>query len=514
MKSLSHNGIIIPKYEAAGLSIIILRGLSGAKSRQGQKIKLTPLQEEMAVALMRQAHLDCFKDPVFIRNFMRDFSRELGDKTIRFDDIDFSPVRKFVENAKAAREGLTKEQRKALREQRKKVSQANKNKYGYATVDGEKIEIAAFRAEPAGIFKGRGDHPLRGRWKPAVRKQDIVLNLSPKSPMPEGFVQREWDPNGRWIAKWDNNRKYVWLSPNSHIRQKDEVEKFEKAVELSNNINGVRLHIMMNMRGQDVKRRKIATCCFLIDNLGIRVGDEKSEDEADTVGATTLRPEHLRILGNTVRFKFLGKDGVLFDKTVEMPKPVLLNLTEFIKDGKTIFNGISSVNVNAFLKEAMPGLTGKVFRTYLGTKAAKEFIENAKVHKDESTRNKKLVFKGSAFQAAKILNHKRKVPATFEQSIKNKEERILKLLAKATPASLKRADELKAEVDKAIEQKEFNINTSLRSYIDPRVYQKWAKKTDTDLNKMYPAGLRKKFSWALPADEKTVLPKPSEKGKV
>lgn len=505
MKSLSHNGIIIPKYEAVGLSVIILRGLSGAKSRKGQKIKLNPLQEEMAVALMRQAHLDCFKDSVFIRNFMLDFSRELGDKTIRFEDLDFSPVKKFVENVKACREGLNKEQRKKIREDRKKVSQANKEKYGFATVDGEKIEIAAFRAEPAGIFKGRGEHPLRGRWKPAVRKQDIVLNLSPNSIMPAGFVQREWDPNGRWIAKWDNNRKYVWLSPNSHIRQQDEIAKFEKAVELSKQINRVRLHILMNMDSKDQKRAKVATCCYLIDILGIRVGDEKDvEEEADTIGATTLRPEHLKFLGDTVRFSFIGKDGVLFDKTVKIPPAVLVNLIEFVKEGKTIFNGISSVQINSFLKEAMPGLSGKVFRTYLGTKAAKEFIENAKVSKKDSTRSKKIVFKGSAFEAAQILNHKRKVPASFEKAIKKKEERILKLLAKATPASLKRADELNAEVDLALKQKEFNINTSLRSYIDPRVYTKWAKKTDTDLGKMYPKSLQKKFSWALPEVNKNV----------
>ena len=39
----------------------------------------------------------------------------------------------------------------------------------------------------------------------------------------------------------------------------------------------------------------------------MRVGDEKDPDEADTVGATTLRKEHIKITTNTIEFDFLGK---------------------------------------------------------------------------------------------------------------------------------------------------------------------------------------------------------------
>ena len=40
----------------------------------------------------------------------------------------------------------------------------------------------------------------------------------------------------------------------------------------------------------------------------MRVGDEKDPDEADTVGAITLRPEHIKIEGDTLHFDFFGKD--------------------------------------------------------------------------------------------------------------------------------------------------------------------------------------------------------------
>jgi len=51
----------------------------------------------------------------------------------------------------------------------------------------------------------------------------------------------------------------------------------------------------------------------------MRVGDEKDPDEADTVGAITLRAEHVRIEGNQLNFHFLGKDSVEWDKTLPAP---------------------------------------------------------------------------------------------------------------------------------------------------------------------------------------------------
>jgi DNA topoisomerase-1 len=51
--------------------------------------------------------------------------------------------------------------------------------------------------------------------------------------------------------------------------------------------------------------------------LALRVGNEKDEDEADTVGCCSLRVEHItlydRIEGigeNIVEFDFLGKDSI------------------------------------------------------------------------------------------------------------------------------------------------------------------------------------------------------------
>jgi len=495
LKTLEHNGILLPVYEPVGLSITI----------KGKKVKMMPLQEEMAVNFIKRKHLDCMKDEVFIRNFLYDFARAFGlSNGVTMQEVDFKDVENFVEKQKKKKESMTKEERKADLEARKKIAGANKEKYGYAIVDGKKVELANYRAEPAGIFMGRGNHPLRGRWKPAVKIEDITLNLSPAAKMPEGFekAKREWAPESYWIAKWDNNRKYVWISEAEPMRQEEDVDKYDKANELAKNINGVKMHIIMSMKAEDLMTRKVATCCYLIQTLGIRVGDERDEDEAETVGATTLRKDHIVIWEdpkNLVSFDFIGKDGVRFFKEVKMPEAVVSNMSEFIVTSKNgmLFEGVNSIKVNAFLKEAMPGLSAKVFRTYLATKVAKEYLENSKVSKKDHEYAKINEAKRANMMAAIAMNHKRKQPKGWVESIEKKEKRLRELLAKATPSSLKAADKLAKEIDLACDLREYNLNTSLRSYLDPRVFVKWAKEKDLDAVKIYPKTLQKKFSWAL-----------------
>jgi len=47
------------------------------------------------------------------------------------------------------------------------------------------------------------------------------------------------------------------------------------------------------------------------------------------------------------------------------------------------------------------------------------------------------------------------------------------------------------------ESRDYNLNTSLKSYIDPRAYVDWANNVEFDLTKLYNKTLQKKFSWAL-----------------
>jgi len=73
---------------------------------------------------------------------------------------------------------------------------------------------------------------------------------------------------------------------------------------------------------------------WLILKPNMRVGDEKDPDEADTVGAITLRPEHIKVEGDIIHFDFLGKDSVRWIKDVKAPASAIRNIEELMKTSK------------------------------------------------------------------------------------------------------------------------------------------------------------------------------------
>lgn len=81
--------------------------------------------------------------------------------------------------------------------------------------------------------------------------------------------------------------------------------------------------------------RQLSTCLYFIDKLALRAGNEKGEDEADTVGCCSLRFEHLTLeLPNKVIFDFLGKDSIRYVNTVEVDAQIFKNLKLFKKAPK------------------------------------------------------------------------------------------------------------------------------------------------------------------------------------
>jgi DNA topoisomerase-1 len=60
-------------------------------------------------------------------------------------------------------------------------------------------------------------------------------------------------------------------------------------------------------------------CTYLIDRLALRVGNEKGDDEADTVGCCSLRVEHVKCEEDSkITLDFLGKDSMRYLNTVKV----------------------------------------------------------------------------------------------------------------------------------------------------------------------------------------------------
>lgn len=518
-KALEHNGVAFPpEYEPKGFKIKI----------KGKTIALTPLQEEMAVAWAKKKDTPYVQDPVFAENFVEDFIKlfppEFKDATI--NDIDFGEIYEWVDKEKNI--VLDKETKKRRAAERKKIREEMKAKYGVAKVDGETFDIANWLVEPPGIFMGRGRHPLRGKWKPRVYPKDVTLNLGKDAKVPPAdWGQIIHDHDSMWLARWvdklTDKEKYVWLSDAATLRQERDKAKYDKATHLGEHIEKVVNKIYTAMGSKDPKERQISTVCYLIYKLAMRVGDEKDPDEADTVGATTLRVEHIKLNGSAIEFDFLGKDSVRWQKSIELngrDKVVYENMKEFVKGKKPddlVFSSIASRHVNDFLGKIVKGLTAKVFRTFLATEIVKNYLSGVNGKIEESSEFVKVYHaKMANLQAAIACNHKKAPAKNFEQSLEKKRERIEKIKesikkAKTDKQRVKveeRLEKAKLQLELAETTKDYNLGTSLRNYIDPRVIKAWANHVNLDWKKIYTSALQRKFMWvekAAPKWQKIVV---------
>src|SRR5712691_10645309 len=504
-KELRHNGVAFPPaYEPKGLHVNI----------RNETIRLSPDAEEMAYAWGKKRTTPYVQDPVFQTNFLSGFLRVLPAKfaDVKYSEISFTPVYEYLSKEELLKSD--KELKKKVAVQRKELRLQLKEKYGYAVIDGTKTEFANYMVEPPSIFMGRGSHPMRGRWKPRIFPEDAVLNLSEDAPIPPGnWKEIVHDHESIWLAYWVDKlsqvRKYVWPSDVSDLRQERDKLKYDAARKLQRRLPEVRQFIDKNLLSPDLKMRKLATVSYLIDNLAMRVGDEKEEDEADTVGASTLRFEHVKFLPHGIEFDFLGKDSVRWEKTLKVDganTPVRKNLQEF-SEGKRpddlVFDGITSQHVNRFLNKAVRGLTAKVFRTHHATETVQTYLRKHNGFKPAESPFVKLHHARVAnLEAAIRCNHKRTPPKTWEGTLLKKQQRLDELKTKdvKTDTQKMRLEErirkLKLDVDLQKRTRDYNLNTSLRNYIDPRVYKNWANKAQFDWKGIYPKTLQRKFLWA------------------
>ncbi|MCW4035076.1 MAG: DNA topoisomerase I, partial [Candidatus Bathyarchaeota archaeon] len=63
-------------------------------------------------------------------------------------------------------------------------------------------------------------------------------------------------------------------------------------------------------------------------------------------------------------------------------------------------------------------------------------------------------------------------------------------------------DKMKLRIEVQKETRDYNVSTSLKSYIDPRVYYEWGKKVQYDWKQYYAKSLHNKFSWLDCQDDK------------
>ena len=449
--SLQHNGVLFPpEYIPHGIPLVYA----------GEEIVLPPEAEEVAgffAALLETEHA---KNEIFAKNFFEDFRALLiqkfpllAQKITNFALCDFTKMHYYFEQLKEAKKSISKEDKEKI----KRDKAALEEKYTFCLLDGRRERVGNFRVEPPGLFRGRGKHPKTGKLKARVLPEQITINIGEGAPIPKPPEGHSWgkvihNNEVAWLACWNENingqYKYVLFAANSSLKGQSDYKKFEKARELKLRIDKIRSEMKKELLDKSQSIRQRATALWLIDKLALRAGNEKGDEEADTVGCCSLRVEHIQLEEpHFVIFDFLGKDSIRYYNRVAVDKQVFANLELFTKgkEGQSmLFDTLSAPTLNSYLDTLMPGLTAKVFRTF---NASFTFQQQLDLTPDnlENVHEKILSYNRSNREVAILCNHQRAVPKTHHVSIAKLQEKIsiVKLQRHRVKRELKEALKLK-----------------------------------------------------------------------
>ncbi|KFP29717.1 hypothetical protein N325_08950, partial [Colius striatus] len=406
-----------------------------------------------------------------------------------------------------------------LKEEAEKIQE----EYGYCILDGHREKIGNFKTEPPGLFRGRGDHPKMGMLKKRIMPEDVVINCSKDSKIPEPPEGHKWkevrfDNTVTWLASWteniQNTLKYIMLNPSSKLKGEKDWHKYEVARRLKDVVHKIRAQYQADWKAKEMKTRQRAVALYFIDKLALRAGNEKEEGEtADTVGCCSLRVEHIKLhpeLGgqeHVVEFDFLGKDSIRYYNKVAVEKMVFRNLQLFMKNkdpADDLFDRLNTNILNRHLQSLMDGLSAKVFRTYNASITLQEQLK-ALTNSEDNVAGKLLSYNRANRAVAILCNHQRSTPKTFEKSMQNLQAKIdaKKQQVEEAQQELKKAeDELEETKDAKAEglvekkkkllerleeqlaklnvqatdkeeNKQIALGTSKLNYLDPRISIAW-----------------------------------------
>ena len=567
---LRHNGPMFPPpYEPHGIPVIL----------NGVKIKLSPDVEEYATIFSRYIDGPYMENAIFIKNFSNDFKGILPPnlKNYKLEDFDFTLIKNHIKEKSEKLKNISKEEKEKIKKKNDELDEP----YKTCIIDGGQQKVGNFKIEPPGIYLGRGKHPKSGKIKRRIYPNDITINLDKQAPVPKPFHPTDdeglnkWgkvinDRSVIWLASWKDlitgKRKYIFTSMDSIFKSKSDLSKFDLAKKLKRKVSSIRKTYETDLENRDIKKKQLATALYFIDKLALRVGGSKDKkEEADTVGVTSLRIEHINLLpDNIVKLDFLAKDSIRYCKKVKVLPLVYNNLEMFTKknydsgsesesesetesDSETktessedtesssdrslkkekLFDLINANSLNQYLENFMKGLTAKVWRTFNASYLFQKELDKvnldkmAFVNENEKTHYLQLMFHQANSAVAILCNHQKNVSNDIDKKINVIDDKIKELQKKKRKIQDKKGRStgqetksdkinkinnkiklLKLKKTSKSASKNVSLGTSKLNYIDPRIVIAFSKKFEVNLEKLFSKTEINRFEWAKTTDGK------------
>jgi DNA topoisomerase I len=272
---LEHKGpMFAPPYEPLPESVLF--------EYNGKKMRLSEDAEEIAGFYARLLDHEYTSKVAFNNNFFKDWRKSMNKKERELitdlHKCNFRHYQAYFAEQTERNRNRTKEEKLALKEK----NEAILKEYGIAIIDGHKEKIGNFKIEPPGLFRGRGEHPKMGTLKRRIVPEDIIINCSKDSKIPQPPKGHRWkevrhDNTVTWLASWtenvQNQVKYIMLNPSSKIKGEKDYMKYEVARRLKNKISKIRDTYMSEWKSKEMRVRQRAVALYFIDKLALRAGE-------------------------------------------------------------------------------------------------------------------------------------------------------------------------------------------------------------------------------------------------
>lgn len=177
-----------------------------------------------------------------------------------------------------------------------------------------------------------------------------------------------------------NRKQYIY---NPKFVEKQAKNKYKKILELNDVFNVILDAIKKDISSKDEKLRNIAIIIYLIIYCGFRIGNKCYERSNGSYGISTIKYSHLKFNASGCIIDFIGKKGVRnigFCDNMTIRKILKARCKNRNSDDSRVFPGITSADVNGYLKQFHSDITSKDLRTWnantLFIQYTKEAISN------------------------------------------------------------------------------------------------------------------------------------------
>jgi len=190
------------------------------------------------------------------------------------------------------------------------------------------------------------------------------------------------DADGHILATGEDDRGRKQYLYHPRWRAIRDLLNFYRLLLFAEQLSTIRAYTSKQLNRRTLDRpRVIAAMIRIIDDSYLRIGNESYAEENDSYGLTTLSRKHVTVHGDRIDFSFPAKSGRRSEVSMTDRKVarIVAQLAEqrtgrlFTVDGKPI----DSDEVNRVLLEITgEHITAKTFRTWGGTLAAFEYLED------------------------------------------------------------------------------------------------------------------------------------------